>query len=73
MPDDLSEQLVANSFAALPVEVRHALAVRHLPDHRDPCDRLLVAQAKTDGLALVTADQAIRRYDVAVLPAGVEP
>ena len=70
MPDDLGQQLLANSFVPMPVEVRHALAVRLLPDHhRDPFDRLLVAQAKTEGLTIVTADQSIPRYDVPVLAA----
>lgn len=70
MPDDLGEQLAANSFTPLPVQMTHALAVRHLPDHhRDPFDRLLVAQAQLEGLTIVTADQAIPRYDVAVLAA----
>ena len=70
MPDDLGQQLLANSIVPMPVEVRHALAVRLLPDHhRDPFDRLLVAQAKTEGLTIVTADQSIPRYDVPVLAA----
>jgi PIN domain nuclease of toxin-antitoxin system len=74
MPDDLVEQLAANSFTALPVQMTHALAVRHLPDHhRDPFDRLLVAQAQIEGLTLVTADRSIPRYDVAVLAADVGP
>ncbi len=71
MPNDLVEQLAANSFTALPVQVPHALAVRHLPDHhRDPFDRLLVAQAQIERLTVVTADETIPRYDVAVLSAG---
>lgn len=70
MPDDLAEQLAANSFTALPVQVPHALAVRRLPDHhRDPFDRLLVAQAQMERLTVVTADETIPRYDVAVLRA----
>jgi PIN domain nuclease of toxin-antitoxin system len=70
MPDDLAEQLAANSFTALPVQVPHALAVRRLPDHhRDPFDRLLVAQAQIERLTVVTADETIPRYDVAVLRA----
>lgn len=73
MPDDLEEQLVANSFVPLAVEIRHALAVRNLPDHhRDPFDRLLVAQAQIEGLTLVTADESIPRYEVAVLAAARE-
>lgn len=71
MPDDLGEQLSANALLPLPVQVRHALAVRYLPDHhRDPFDRLLVAQAQIEGLTLVTADQSILRYDVAVVAAA---
>ena len=53
----------------LPVDARHALAVRDLPDlHRDPFDRLLVAQARVEGLTLVTADAKVQAYDVPLLP-----
>ncbi len=46
----------------------HAAAVAELPPHhRDPFDRLLVAQAQTEGATIVTMDNQIRRYDVAVL------
>lgn len=70
LPDDLEEQLAGNSFSPLPILVRHALAVRDLPDHhRDPFDRLLVAQARIEDLTIVTADACIPRYDVSVLPA----
>jgi PIN domain nuclease of toxin-antitoxin system len=49
----------------LPVEHRHALAVSALPHHhRDPFDRLLVAQAAEDGLTIVTTDAAFAAYDV---------
>jgi PIN domain nuclease of toxin-antitoxin system len=52
----------------LAVDARHALAVRELPDHhRDPFDRLLVAQARVEGLTLVTADAKVQAYDVPVL------
>ena len=55
-------------FDELPVLARHAVAVSALPmHHRDPFDRLLIAQARTEGLALVTMDPAIRRYDVEIL------
>ena len=48
----------------------HADAGRHLPMlHRDPFDRLLVAQALVEGLALVTSDNLLRRYDVNTLDA----
>lgn len=67
-PHDLAEQLDASAFVALPVDVVHALEVQHQPEHhRDPFDRLLVAQARLEGLTLVTADPRISRYDVPVL------
>jgi len=58
----------ASGFDELPVRARHAAAVGALPmHHRDPFDRLLIAQTRTEGLALVTIDPAIRRYDVETL------
>ena len=49
----------------LPIAARHADLVGSLPlHHRDPFDRLLVAQAILEGLALVSDDQAMRRYDI---------
>jgi PIN domain nuclease of toxin-antitoxin system len=52
----------------LPIQDEHALHVLDLPrHHRDPFDRLLVAQAQIEGLALVTSDQELRAYDVEVL------
>lgn len=69
-PDDLVDQLEAAGFQALDVTIRHALAVGALPDHhRDPFDRMLVAQALVDDLVLVTHDPQVLRYDVATLPA----
>lgn len=69
-PDDLEEQLDTNAFEKLPVTFAHGLAAGALPlHHRDPFDRLLIAQARIDDLALVTADQQIRSYDVSILPA----
>jgi PIN domain nuclease of toxin-antitoxin system len=66
--DDLEATIAASGFAALPVTVAHALEVRHLPPlHRDPFDRLLVAQARHERLTLVTRDAAIRRYPLATL------
>lgn len=55
----------------LPVERRHALRVMTLPaHHRDPFDRLLVAQALEEGATLVTADAALRAYPAPLLWAG---
>ncbi len=52
----------------LPLDGPHALAVVGLPDHhRDPFDRMLIAQAIIEGMTLVTADRAFSRYSVPVL------
>ena len=61
----IRSRLAANGFASLPVELSHALRAGTLPRiHRDPFDRLLVAQAQIEGLPILTADPAISRYDV---------
>ncbi|HEU4354902.1 MAG TPA: type II toxin-antitoxin system VapC family toxin [Actinomycetota bacterium] len=63
----LTSQLEANAFVALPIQMRHALGLAALPDvHRDPFDRILVAQAVAEDLTLVSRDSALRRYPVAV-------
>jgi len=55
-------------FVALPILVRHADAVRDLPPlHRDPFDRLLVAQAIDEGLAIVSKDPELARYAVRIV------
>lgn len=69
-PDDLPEQLSRRRFEVLDVTLTHALAVGDLPAHHaDPFDRLLIAQARTDQLTLVTRDERIHRYDLATLEA----
>lgn len=57
-----------NGIRWLPVERAHCHALLDLPfHHRDPFDRLLVAQARVEGLAILTADQGFQRYDIAVI------
>jgi PIN domain nuclease of toxin-antitoxin system len=64
-PNDLEAAMEANRFLPLPVTVSHALAVQTLPDHhRDPFDRLLIAQARLEGFKLVSRDPNIPRYGV---------
>lgn len=54
----------------LSVTVEHAVAVGFLPDHHpDPFDRLLIAQARVEGLTLVTSDTAFDAYHIPVLDA----
>lgn len=69
-PDDLAEQLVRHGFTELAFTIAHALALRELPmHHRDPFDRMLIAQARREGLTVVTANRAIGDYDVPILSA----
>lgn len=64
----LVDQLLKNSIASLPVQMHHALRVYHLPRlHRDPFDRMLVAQSQLEDLPIVTADAAFAQYDVTVI------
>lgn len=69
LPLDRLEAMVRDAgFSELHVSSTHALEVRHLPLlHRDPFDRLLVAQARHERLTLVTRDPDIRRYPVDTL------
>ena len=56
-------------FDLLDVSLRHVRALVTLPfHHRDPFDRMLVAQAQADGLTLLTVDPLVRAYGVACLP-----
>ena len=69
-PEDLEAVMAANRFLPLPVTVPHALAVASLPDHhRDPFDRLLIAQARHEGFQLVSRDPSMKLYDVPLLEA----
>jgi PIN domain nuclease of toxin-antitoxin system len=61
----LAEQLPANRFGFLPIEVRHLARIESLPfHHRDPFDRLLAAQALEEGLTIVSADVVFQHYRV---------
>ncbi|MGC3030579.1 type II toxin-antitoxin system VapC family toxin [Burkholderia sp. DN3021] len=61
--NELVAEISPAGFSELPVRVAHAAMVRDLPDiHRDPFDRLLVAQAMTEPLRLVTADGHLAKY-----------
>lgn len=57
-----------NGLQLLPISERHLYALEELPHHhRDPFDRLLIAQARSQNFTLVTHDPNIRRYDVKTL------
>jgi PIN domain nuclease of toxin-antitoxin system len=64
----LIEQLFHNRVEALSVQLSHALHVHTLPSlHRDPFDRLLIAQAQVERLPILSADQQIAQYAVEVI------
>lgn len=67
-PGDLLPQLERAGVELLPISARHADLVASLPlHHRDPFDRLLVAQATLEGVAIVSDDEWLPRYDVEVV------
>ncbi len=62
-PRRLRQGLIDNDYEELPLTGAHALALADLPAiHKDPFDRILIAQAKVEGLALLTADATLARY-----------
>ena len=62
-PSLLRQALLTGGWQELPIEASHALVVRQLPPlHRDPFDRLLLAQAQVEGMLLLTADSQLSRY-----------
>ena len=68
-PSDLPQRVQDAEFRELPITHEHAITAGQLPlIHRDPFDRMLVAQALCEELTLVTRDSSIQKYDVAVLP-----
>jgi PIN domain nuclease of toxin-antitoxin system len=67
-PADLAEQVRDMGFRELPVTHAHAIAAGRLPPHhRDPFDRMLIAQAVAEGLTLVSRDSSIALYDVEIV------
>lgn len=65
LPEEFDDAFSAQGFRELPITWAHAQQNRRLPWlHRDPFDRLLIAQAQTEQMTLVTSDHDIRRYDV---------
>jgi PIN domain nuclease of toxin-antitoxin system len=67
-PEDVLGMVHDAGFSRLQITFEHALEAGRLPPiHRDPFDRMLVAQARLEGMTLATADARIRLYDVQVL------
>ena len=67
-PDDLPARIEQLGFELLPITADHAWAVQGLPHHhRDPFDRLLIAQAQVERLPILTADPAFTGYGIEVI------
>jgi PIN domain nuclease of toxin-antitoxin system len=68
LPDSLMSRLTEEGFREVPVTAAHGLLAGELPrHHNDPFDRMLVAQARSEGLVIVSADPRIAAYGVPVL------
>lgn len=71
VPGDLREHVLRSGLQILRLDANHGLAVADLPvHHRDPFDRLLIAQARSEQLTIVSADRRIADYDVPFVDAG---
>jgi PIN domain nuclease of toxin-antitoxin system len=67
-PTDLPERIRDSGFRHLSITVEHGITAGRLPlIHRDPFDRMLVAQAQIEDLTLITRDADIQKYDVDLL------
>ncbi len=68
IPDTVEAGVIDSGFEKLPIGFSHAeSAARLLPHHADPFDRMLVAQAKAEGLTLVTHDRRLAPYEIEIL------
>lgn len=68
VPEEYLSLLREGAAQELPVSIEHAAAVERLPwHHRDPFDRMLIAQARVESAVIVSADERLRAYDVDVI------
>ncbi len=64
----MAQQIAANGFEVLAIKLNHALRTYSLPGHhKDPFDRILIAQAMSEGLALLSGDRDLAAYKVRIL------
>ncbi len=70
VPNNLQQELEQHRFTMLDINLKHAQLAGSLPDiHKDPFDRMLIAQAKLEKLILITRDKYISQYDIKILKA----
>jgi len=66
--DGFIEAIYKNDFDLIDVSLKHVKSVKDLPFiHRDPFDRMLVAQAMVEDMAIITVDENIMKYNVSVI------
>lgn len=64
----IPSRLIINRFESLSIQIIHALQVANLPDlHRDPFDRIIIAQSQVENLPIVTVDSQIHQYSVDII------
>ena len=69
-PDNLLEEIKRHRFTPLPMTFEHAQLAGRLPDiHKDPFDRMLIAQAMIEKLTLITRDKMIADYHIKIINA----
>ena len=67
-PEMFREEMEASSIGWLAIELAHCVALSRLPfHHRDPFDRMLIAQAQVHRLAVISRDENLRRYEIEVV------
>ena len=61
-------QLAENRFRSLPIHISHSVYTLHLPEiHKDPFDRMLIAQSNVEGMTLISANRIIKKYDISTI------
>jgi len=64
----VSQQMALNTIQGLPIQISHALHVFNLPHHhKDPFDRIIIAQAQLEKLPILTSDAMISKYKVKII------
>ena len=68
VPKNIEKSIRRAGFSILPIDILHVLGVEKLPIlHKDPFDRILIAQAKEERCILITNDSKIKRYNINIL------
>lgn len=68
IPPDFKKQIRLSGFSLLNIESNHVFELKNLPDyHNDPFDRIIISQARLEGLPLITFDENIQKYDLKIV------